>query len=207
MNFIQKFLIESSQEEHHTVCVPLTGMVPLSHSGHAKDLGETVKSLPGTKHVGISGKSTAYTPQERAKVLERQWGGGVKAHNVVGAGETIRAAFNSMPKKGRKVLHLVVGHDRLALAQGLKKSLEEGKIKEMHHKNGVHKFDEIHIHLPKDTGRSHGMSGTKMRQAAHDGDIETFHKHLGSSFTRTEAMHHMKRFKEGIASGSIPLKR
>jgi predicted nucleotidyltransferase len=68
-------------------------------------------------------------------------------------------------------------------------------------------FDEIHIHHPEDTDRSHGMSGTKMRQAAADGDIETFHKHLGSNFTRREAEPHMARIQQGIQNGSIPLKR
>ena len=194
---------ESSEEVHHTSVVPITGFVPISHMGHAKDLGGTLSTLPGTKHVGISGKSESYSPEERKNILEKQWGKGVNAHVISGAGETIRAAHDSLPAKGKKVLHLLVGSDRKSLAEGLKKSLEAGKIKEMEGRS----FDEIHIHHPEDMDRSHGMSGTKMRQAAADGDIETFHKHLGPAFTKEEAKQHMKRFQTGIANGSIPLKR
>ena len=203
LNVVDNDLNESEQETHHTSVVPITGFVPISHMGHAKDLGGTLAKLPGTKHVGISGKSEAYSPDERKNVLERQWGGGVNAHVVSGAGETIRAAHDSLPKTGKKVLHLLVGSDRRSLAEGLKKSLEAGKIKEMEGRS----FDEIHIHHPEDLDRSHGMSGTKMRQAAADGDIEEFHKHLGPSFSRQEAQQHMDKFRAGISDGSIPLKR
>lgn len=192
-----------STETHHTSVIPMTGFVPISHEGHNLDLGHTLKKLPGTHHIGISGKSEAYSPEERKDILGRQWGSGVSAHNVTGAGETIRKGFDSLPKTGKKVLHLLVGHDRKSFAEGLKKSLEAGKLKEM----GEHKFDEIHIHHPEDTDRSHGMSGTKMREAANSGDLETFHKHLGSNFSKDEAKYHMDRFKQGIAGGSIPLKR
>jgi hypothetical protein len=203
LNVSDDKLTESSEQVHHTSVVPITGFVPISHMGHAKDLGQSLNGLPGTKHVGISSKSEAYSPEERKDILERQWGGGVNAHVVSGAGATIRAAHDSLPKTGKKVLHLLVGSDRKSLAEGLKKSLEAGNIKEM---QGC-SFDEIHIHHPEDTDRSHGMSGTKMRQAAADGDTETFHKHLGSNFTRREAEQHMARIQQGIQNGSIPLKR
>lgn len=203
LNIKDNDLNESEEETHHTSVVPMTGFVPISHMGHAKDLGGTLSKLPGTKHVGISSKSEAYSPEERKGILEKQWGSGTTAHVVKGAGETIRNAYDSLPKGGKKVLHLLVGHDRKSLAEGLKKSLEAGKLKEME----GHSFDEIHIHHPEDTDRSHGMSGTKMREAANNGDIETFHKHLGPNFTREEAETHMKRFQQGIQNGSIPLKR
>ena len=203
LNVTDSDLNESSEETHHTSVVPITGFVPISHMGHAKDLGGSLQKLPGTKHVGVSGKSTAYSPEERTSILQRQWGGGVNAHIVSGAGETIRAAHDSLPEGGKKVLHLLVGSDRKSLAEGLKKSLEAGKIKEMEGRS----FDEIHIHHPEDMDRGHGMSGTKMREAANSGDIDEFHKHLGPNFTRKEAEQHMKRFQQGIQDGSIPLKR
>lgn len=195
--------VNESEETHHTSVIPMTGFVPVSHMGHAKDLGSSLNELPGTKHIGISGKSDAYSPEERKDVLQRQWGSGVTAHSVTGAGETIRKAHDSLPATGKKVLHILVGHDRKSFADGLKKSLEAGKIKEM---EGL-SFDEINIHHPKDTDRSHGMSGTKMRQAAADGDVETFHKHLGPMFSKEEAVKHMRRVQKGITSGTIPLIR
>jgi len=203
LNVHDNTIQESVEEVHHASVVPITGFVPISHEGHKLDLGNTLNRLPGSKHIGISGKSDAYSPEERKDVLERQWGKGVTAHNVSGAGQTIRAAYDSLPKTGKKVLHLLVGHDRKSLADGLKSSLEAGKLKEMH---GL-AFDEIHIHHPEDTKRSHGMSGTKMREAAAAGNIEEFHKHLGPNFTRKEAEEHMSRFQTGIKNGTIPLKR
>jgi len=200
---VKDSLTESTDEVHHTTVVPITGFTPFSHMGHAKDLGETMHKLPGSKHVGISGKSEAFSSDERKEVLQRQWGKGTTAHVVTGAGETIRKAHDAMPKTGRKVLHILVGHDRKSMAEGLKKSLEAGKVKEMEGK----KFDEIHIHHPEDTDRSHGMSGTKMRAAAHASNLAEFHKHLGPMFSKDEANKYMKRVKLGISTGSIPLKR
>lgn len=203
LNVRNNAINESTEDTHHTSVVPITGFVPISHMGHAKDLGGTLAKLPGTKHVGISGKSDVYSPEERKSILEKQWGVGVSAHVIKGAGETIRAAHDSLPESGKKVLHLLVGSDRKSLAEGLKKSLEAGKVKEMDGKF----FHEIHIHTPEDSVRSHGMSGTKMREAANSGDLETFHKHLGPNFTKSEAKIHLNRFREGIQKGSIPLKR
>jgi hypothetical protein len=198
-------LSENEQEEHHTTVVPLTGFSPFSHMGHEHDLGAAVKSLPGTKHIGISSKSDLYSPEERSSILRRQWGGGedLHTHVVNSAGETIARAHASLPKKGRKILHLVVGNDRRDFAEGLKKSLEAGKIKEMEGK----KFDEIRIHTPKDSNRSHGMSGTNMRNAAVSGNLNIFRRHLGSMFSIEEAKKHMKRVKDAIMSGKIKVKR
>jgi hypothetical protein len=122
---------------------------------------------------------------------------------VKSAGETVRAAHDSLPEGGRKVLHILVGHDRANFAHGLKKSLEAGKVKEM---EGKH-FDEIHVHHPEDTDRSHGMSGTKMRDAASKGDVDTFHKHLGPMFSKQEATRHMNKIKGALESGAIKVKR
>jgi len=194
----------TNSDTQHASVIPMVGFSPISHMGHAKDLGASLKKLPGTKHIGISAKADAFKPEERKEILSRQWGDDNNhVHIVSGAGEAIRRAHDSMSGKGKKVLHILVGHDRAAFAQGLKKSLEEGKIKEME----GHKFDEIHIHHPEDSDRSHGMSGTNMRKAAHEGNSETFHKHLGSMFSRPESDKIMKKVKTGIESGQIPLKR
>ena len=69
------------------------------------------------------------------------------------------------------------------------------------------KFDRIQIHYPTDENRSHGFSGTAMRTAAYNGDIEEFHRHLGANFTRAEAKEHMDKFRRGFASGEIVIKR
>ena len=190
-------------EGHHASVVPLVGFSPFSHMGHAQDLGGALKKLPGKKHIGISSKAEAFSPEERGEILNRQWGKGEQSvHVVKGAGETIRRAYDSLPE-GRRHLHILVGHDRKGFAESLKKALEADKIKEMEGK----KFDSVHLHYPEDTDRSHGMSGTKMRRAASEGNLDEFHRHLGPSFTRSEAESTMKKVKDGIDSGKIKLVR
>jgi hypothetical protein len=199
------FIIEQEDSvTHHASVIPLTGFSPISHMGHARDLGSAMKSLPGEKHVGISSKADLYSGDERSNILKKQWNQpNLKTHVVKSAGETIANAFHALPKTGKRVLHILVGHDRKDFAHGLKKSLEDGKIKEM----GEHKWDEIHIHHPEDENREHGMSGTNMRNAAQEGNLKVFHRHLGSSFSSAEAKEHMKKFQKGIASGAIKVKR
>lgn len=199
------FIFEQEESTtHHASVIPLTGFSPISHMGHAKDLGSTMKSLPGQHHVGISSKSDVYSDEERSNLLRKQWEQpNLRTHIVKSAGETIANAFHALPKTGKKVLHLLVGADRKNFAHGLKKSLEDGKIKEM----GDHRWDEIHVHHPEDENREHGMSGTKMRDAASRGDIGVFHQHLGSAFSAAEAKRHMKKVADALKSGQIKVKR
>jgi hypothetical protein len=190
--------------EHHTSVIPLVGFSPISHMGHAHDLGAALGKLHGTKHVGMSKKADAFKPEERQSILSRQWGDhGAKVHLTSSGGDTVARAYHGLPKHGKKVLHILVGHDRKEFAHKLKDSLEAGKIPEM---NGG-KFDAIHIHHPEDSDRSHGLSGTNMRKAASEGDHETFAKHLGPMFSNHETKTIMGRVKGALDSGSIKVKR
>lgn len=198
----KQFISEAAQE-HHASVIPLVGFSPISHMGHAKDLGGSLNKLPGRKLVGMSNKADAFTPEERSHILKKQWGKEVDVHHTTSGGDTIGKAFHDLPKSGKKHLHILVGHDRKGFAEGLKKSLEDGKIKEMKGK----KWDSITIHHPEDTDRSHGMSGTNMRAAAHSGNHEEFHRHLGSMFSKEEARGVEDKVKKAIDSGAIKLKR
>lgn len=204
LNLKQSVNEANEPEVHHTSVIPLVGFSPFSHMGHAADLGEKLKSMPGKKHIGISGKSDAFTPDERKSILSKQWQNkDLNYHVTSSGGDTIARAHNSLPKTGKKVLHILVGADRLEMAHGLKKSLEAGKIKEMEGK----KFHEIHIHTPDDAERTHGMSGTKMRMAAVSGNVKEFHRHLGNMFSKDEAKDLMNKTKSAITSGKIRVKR
>ena len=197
---------EAKEEVHHASVIPLTGFSPISHMGHAHDLGGTLSKLPGHHHIGISSKAETFTGEERANILKRQWkdrSKNLKVHVDSSGGSVVSKAFHALPTTGRKVLHILVGHDRKSFAEGLKKSLEDGKIKEM---NG-HKWDEIHIHHPEGEERGHGMSGTKMRTAVANGDSETFRKHLGSDFSAKEADSIQNRIKSAIDKGEIQVNR
>lgn len=192
------------ENAHHTTVVPLMGVSPISHMGHAHDIGKKVNSLPGTKHIGLSAKADVFDPQERKKIMKKQWGHrDTKFHIVASAGDTIKKAHDSLPKDGKKILHIVVGSDRKEFGHKIKHALENGKIKEM----GNNKWHEIHVHTPDDSNRTHGMSGTKMRHAAHTGDYHTFKKHLGVMFNDTQVKSIMAKTQAGIVSGKIKLKR
>ena len=102
----------------------MVGFSPISHMGHAQDLGGALKKLPGTRHVGISKKTDVFDSTERKNIMNRQWGNvGHTTHLVSGAGETIRHAYDSLPKHGKKVLHILLGGDRQEMAKGLKSSI------------------------------------------------------------------------------------
>jgi len=197
-------ILEKKDDVHHASVIPLTGFSPISHMGHALDLGAALKKLPGAKHIGVSNKADLYSGEERKDILSKQWKqSNLQTHLVKSGGETIANAYNALPKTGEKHLTILVGHDRKDFAQGLKASLEAGKIKEM----GDNKWTSITIHHPEDSDRSHGMSGTAMRTAAEKGDLEQFHKHLGPMFSSAEAKKHMEKFQTGLSSGQIKVKR
>ena len=200
-NFIRAL---REEKEHHASVIPLVGFSPISHMGHAHDLGGAMKKLPGKKHVGISQKADVFSPEERSHIMKKQWGQkDVNHHFTKSGGDTIGHAYHSLPKDGKKHLHILVGGDRTEFAHGLKKSLEAGKIPEM---NG-HKWDSIHIHTPDDSGRAHGMSGTKMRAASVMGDHDEFHKHLGKDFSHDESKGIMHRIKHAIENKQLKIKR
>jgi len=194
----------NEEAEHHASVIPLVGFSPISHMGHAHDLGGAMKKLPGKKHVGISQKADVFSPEERSHIMKKQWGQkDVNHHFTKSGGDTIGHAYHSLPKDGKKHLHILVGADRTEMAHGLKKSLEAGKIPEM---NG-HKWDSIHIHTPEDSDRKHGMSGTNLRTAAATGNHEEFHRHLGHMFSKDEAHKIHDKVKEAIISKKIKIKR
>lgn len=194
----------AEETEHHASVIPLVGFSPISHMGHAHDLGGAMKKLPGKKHIGISQKDDVFSPEERSHIMKKQWGQeGVNHHFTKSGGDTIGHAYHSLPEGGKKHLHILVGGDRVEMAHGLKKSLEAGKIPEMN----SHKWDSIHIHTPEDSNRKHGMSGTNLRSAAVTDDHEEFHRHLGHAFSKDEAEGIRQKVKSAIVSKKIKIKR
>lgn len=200
-----KDVMKEEAEETHHVHVSFLGAAPFPHMGHHRDIVGSMEKAPrGRRFVGLSGKSQAFTDKEREDIANKQSGGRAEFKVEKTAGQTVGRAHGSVAdRSGKKILHLHFGHDRKAFAEGLKKSIEAGKIPEM----GGGRFHEVHVHYPEDTDRSHGMSGTKMRKAAHEDNLEEFHRHIGPNFTRGEARKLMHKVKKNISSGSIPLLR
>lgn len=197
-------LKEEQEKVHHATVIPLMGVSPVSHMGHKLDLGDTMKKLPGTKHLGMSSKETTFSSSERENVLKKQWNmPKLNVHHTSSGGEVIGNAYKSLPETGKKVLHILVGHDRKEFAHGLKQSLEKGSIKEMQGK----KWDEIHVHHPEDTNRSHGFSGTSLRQSVANNDKEAFDRHIGPMFTDQEKTTMFSKIRSAITKGSLKIKR
>jgi hypothetical protein len=202
---------ESVQRDMHAYVSPMMGASPHTHMGHIQDVEGTIHNLrkthgSGKAFVGLSGKSNAFTDSERVAIARRQSAGDVEYHVHPTAGRAIVQAVQSMKGRGKKHLHIVVGSDRKEFAEKLRDSIMAGKIKDKDDKP-ISIPDRIHIHTPEDGNRSHGLSGTKMRTAAHDGDVDKYHRHLGPNFSKTEARSIMNRTREAISKGSISINR
>jgi len=188
---------EAEQHAH----VAFMGASPHTHMGHHIDVVGGMGH--GKKFVGLSGKSDAFSDKEREDIANKQSGGDAQFKVEKSAGQTVGRAFHSMSGAGKKILHLHFGHDRKEMAERLKSSIEAGKIPELQ----GDKPDEVRIHYPEDENRSHGMSGTKMRTAAAEGDLSTYKKHLGPNFSDKEAKGIMDRTRVGLIAGKIKVKR
>lgn len=201
-NVNEECLMESTADQH--AHVSFLGASPITHMGHHHDIGGSMNSAPkGKKFIGLSGKSDVFSDKEREDIANKQSGGKIEFKTEKSPGQTIARAYGSMKGSGKKVLHLHFGHDRKPFAEGLKKSIENGKIPELQ----GHTPDEVHIHYPEGEERSHGLSGTKMRTAASSSDLGEFKKHVGPAFSDKEAKKIMDRTRVGLMAGKIKVKR
>lgn len=192
----------------HVATTVMTGVSPISHMGHHYDLGSKLQSLPGKhKFFAMSRKGageSGFTEQQREhvfKVQSKEAGHKIEPIHVGEHDDIVNHAWNAVKdQKGPKHLHLVAGGDRLRMITRIKQGMDDGRI----HNPG---FEHISVHTPEDTDRSHGMSGTKMRKAAAEGNIDNFHKFVGKGFTKGQANEIMSHIKHGIESGAIQLDR
>lgn len=194
---------ESTEETHHAAVTLPMGTNPSAHVGHQQLVDEMLRHAPAEhSHVSLSNKAEYLSHPLRKKIMQQQSPKGVNVHVIHGAGESIRSAYDKLPA-GKKVLHLVGGPERQPMLDGLKKSLEAGKVKEM---EGRH-FDEVHLHNPKvarrTTSNGEKTSGTNFRKALAAGDEQTVKDHLGAAYTPELSKH----LQKGVKSGAIPINR
>lgn len=184
--------------------IPLMGLSPHSHMGHRYDLGEKLATLPGPRLVGISGAPGILTLSERCSILEKQWAGiNCLFFPTDSAGKTIAMANKLCQDAKLKTLNILVGADRkVKQGLGLKKSLEAGKIKEMEGQF----WDEINVITPDDEERTHGLSGTRMRQAIIDDDFATYLQHYGKYDLNAESVYSLV-LRPAAVSGELVVKR
>lgn len=192
--------------------VPMMGLSPLSHMGHYIDMGVPLIKASreyGDVIVGVSAKNdSVFTDKERVNVLSRQWTKGyhnpnVKFITVQSAGETVAYAYDYLTDFYEKKLNIFVGSDRIAFGEGLRDSIRNGKIPEL----CGGKFDEVDVIGPTTDRTDHGLSGTRMRVAARDGDFPTFREHIGDSFSADQIQRMFERTRAAIEDGRLKVKR
>lgn len=187
--------------------IPMVGFVPFSHMGHYLDLGKTLENAPGLKYLGLSRPSCtrSFGFDMKKEFLLLQWQ--MPKLNVFGVsspGEMIGRVHQVLSAYDDTVnLTMVVGHDRLKMAEGLRNSLEHNEIHEMH---GFY-YNQISIKMPPHGRETHGLSGTKMRQAALDNDFLTFHKHIGLHIDPIVTRHMMTKVQRALMDDEIHIKR
>lgn len=189
-------------------CIPLIGS-PITHMGHYYDLGKILESTDGIAVVGIQSKPFGdFDAYKRLEIIMRQWGkpNDVRFMFTSSAGATIAEAHRLIRIGRTKTLNIVLGMDRQRFAQRLKSAVENNELPEMVNQDGILKFDNVKItHPPQD--RVHGLSGTSMRQAAADKDLDIFKLHLGPMFAYTEARQLMMQIHTEINNGTIDVHR
>lgn len=184
------------------IVVPMCGFVPGSHMGHALDLmrltNHVIPSCLNKQEVktiiGISEeRKTSWTwdsfmPNMRADIFRKQIYQAcimenlkeVNPENVLTpyvktVGETLRLAYQQVASEPDRHLHLIVGRDRVDMAQTLLRSVL--KTPEAH---GLptRAFTFISISWPY-LKRYKNFSGTMMRQACADEDYSLFDEMIG----------------------------
>lgn len=191
------------------VVVPMMGLSPVSHMGHRLDVYDHLMYKYRHDHwvIGIGSKNTIFTAAERQHVLIRQWSFAdylprtVHFVHVTSAGQTLAYAHGLSEPFGHIDLTILVGDDRRKFGEGLKTSIKLHKIPEL--SGGV--FDSIGVDvLPP---REHDFSGTRMRRAAGDGDMDTFLEHLGPNLDIDVARKIYHRTQDAVLCERLAINR
>ena len=152
--------------------VPKLSGYPVTHMGHVIDLCPLLGKMPGRKIIALSKHDCMDNDFRRSlllKQLKSRHYGSVDVILVDNVGEAIHEAT----KYGTKI-NLVLGNDRADFAERVKNSILSNSFKEA----DCSKIDEVMISLSSNRDL-HGMSGTKLREAAYNNDIDEFFDHIG----------------------------
>lgn len=185
--------------------IPLIGAYPISHMGHYTDLYRSLEGFKDETFVGISDNNDIFNKQDRLHIIKSQWGHpeNVSFVFVKSAGETLATA--RLLDKQARVCRLVGGLDRRDFILGLLSSLEQNKIKEMNEYHLTYDSHEIYL---VDGRYSHGLSGTRMREAVKYNDKDVFLDHLGRNvFPKKEADEIWNKLREANEKGELKIKR
>ena len=177
-------------------------------TGHEKFIKKThdiAKKVGGKAHVVAShSEGNAKNPIPQKKKLEYLKKVAHKDVHVSGSSKDSPSILHHASKlhaAGHQHLHVVAGGDR---KEEFHKTLHKYNGKSGAH--GHYNFKSITVHSAgqrdPDSHDTKGVSGTKMRQHAHNNDHESFKKGLPKALHphKDEIMHHIKKVNEDIDS-------
>jgi hypothetical protein len=199
LNF-KSFLKEATAEKHGVLAFGRMNPPTAGHEEVVKKMHDVAKEHGAEHHLVLSGshdaKKNPLSPEKKVEHAKNAFPG----TNVSAAakGETPLHAAAKLHAGGVKHLHVVAGSDRQQSTHDL-----------LHKYNGVksahghYKFKSITVHSsgdrdPDAEGTS-GISGTKMRQHASEGNKKEFHKNLPSKMKpqHKDALYHDLRSSMG----------
>jgi hypothetical protein len=192
LNF-KSFLKEATAEKHGVLAFGRMNPPTAGHEQVVKKMHDVAKEHGASHHLVLSGshdaKKNPLSPEKKVEHAKNAFPG----TNVSAAakGETPLHAAAKLHAGGVQHLHVVAGSDRQQSTHDL-----------LHKYNGVksahghYKFKSITVHSsgnrdPDAEGTS-GISGTKMRQHASEGNKKEFHKNLPSKMKpeHKDALYH-----------------
>ena len=189
MKFLD-FLLE--QKEKHAV-MAFGRMNPIT-SGHQKlvnKVKEIAKQVGGSHHIILShtqdAKKNPLSAEQKVKYAKKAFPGVNFSHSTISSPNFLTQAAD-LHKKGVTHLHAVGGSDRV---DEFKKTLEKYNGT---HEGALFNFKKITVHSAgerdPDAEGVTGMSASKMREHASNGDFKSFKKGAPSSLS-DEQIHHM----------------
>lgn len=185
----------AEQKEHHGVFA--FGRMNPVHSGHEeviKKVKEVAKKTGGSAHVVVShshdSDKNPLTPEQKVKHAKRAFPGvNISASSKEAPNFLAHAA--RLHKSGVTHLHMIAGQDRVGEYHKL--------LHKYNGKKGPHghfKFKHIEVHSAgdrdPDSDDVKGMSASKMREHAKNGNFKEFHKGVpsGMSHEHAKEMYH-----------------
>jgi len=199
LNF-KSFLKESIAEKHGVLAFGRMNPPTAGHEEVVKKMHAVAKEHGAEHHLVLSGshdaKKNPLSPEQKVKHAKNAFPG----TNVSAAakGETPLHAAAKLHAAGVQHLHVIAGSDRQQSTHDL-----------LHKYNGVksthghYKFKSITVHSSgdrdPDAEGTTGVSGTKMRQHASEGNKKEFHKNLPSKMKpeHKDALYHDLRSSMG----------
>lgn len=198
--FEAKDALGHGSEKHHVMAFARMNPPTTGHMEVISKLHAVAKEHNAPHSLIVSGshdaKKNPLTPEQKVKHLKR-YSPETNVHAASKESPTILHHAAALHKQGVQHLHVVAGSDRHKEMHELLHKYNTGE----EHKHGSFKFKSITMHSsgerdPDSEGTS-GMSGTKMRQHAHENNFKEFRKGVPSHVSDKHAHELMNDVRKG----------